>query len=176
MASLSNRLREHYQGLYEQAKKGLKRNADQSLVEDQVRAALAKIVRDKMDPDAMANQKAAHIIECLTKQPGEDDEDDDKPTQLRLDLGGEVYGYAPTRLIKDAVGNIIEEDKAPLSFVLDELARSSDNLRRASLWNSRKAKKAAHFQRWVVTQQANGRRVLDLTWGNCARETGILLA
>jgi hypothetical protein len=175
MASLSSRLRAHYQGLYEQAKKGLKRNKNRSLVEDQVQAALAKLLRDKMDPDAMAMQKAAHIIECLTKQPGEDD-DDDKPEQLRLDLGGEVYGYVPQRLVKDSVGNIIEEDLAPLSFVLDELARSSANLRRATIWNSRKATKAAHFQRWVAGQMEAGRDILDLTWGNCARETGILLS
>jgi hypothetical protein len=174
MANVSKKLRAHYQRLYDQASKGLKRNPDKSLVEDEVRKALANLVREKLDIDAMAQQKAAHIIESLTKQEGEDGDDGEDDSHLQLNLFGEHYAYNPGRLVKDSAGNIIEEDKATLSFLLAELARSSENVARATKWNSRKARKAAFFQQWVQAEMAKGRKVLELTWGNCAKETGII--
>lgn len=174
MASLSKKIRAHNQRIVEQASRGLPRNPDGSIVEIELRQAVARIVREKLDPDKMAERQAAAIIESCTKQDGEDDEEGDGSAALQLELFGESYSYNPQRLIKDSHGNIIEEDRATLAFVLAELARSSDHMRRATMWNSRKARKAEHFQRWMQQEMAKGRSSLELTWGNCARETGIL--
>jgi hypothetical protein len=84
------------------------------------------------------------LIETLSRQESEDDDDDD-PAQYRLQLGVDNYAYNPKRLVKDSRGNIIEEDKAPLSFILADLRRSSENVQRATVWNSRKARKAEHL-------------------------------
>lgn len=175
MASRKSRLLAYYQQLIDKASEGLKRNADGSLVEGALRRSLAGIVRETLDADALANQKAAAIIEALAKQPGEDgEEDDDGGGLLQLELFGETYPYNPRRLIKNAWGDIIEEDKAPLSFILAELSRNAIHAARVMTWNSRKTRKAEYFQRWVESEMALSRSVLELTWGNCARETGIL--
>jgi len=171
MASVQKRLRAHYQRLYIDAKRKVTPNPDRSVVEEDIRKQLAIMVRGSIDVDAMAEQKAVHIIETLTKQEGEDK---DEPASLQLQLFGEKFGYEPTRLIKDSAGNIIEAELAPLSFVLAELRRSSENVQRATVWNTRKARIAEHFQRWVESQLGGGRSIRELTWGNCARETGIL--
>jgi hypothetical protein len=167
MPRVSNR------SLYNQAKAKVTPNENGSYAEEKVQQELATILREKMNPDKLAFQQAAQIILNLTKQTGEDDDDDDGGS-FQLELFGDHYNYNPERLIKDGMGNIIEEDQAPLSFILAELARSSEHVARAARWNSRKAQKATHFQKWVGEEIAKGRKPVELTWGNCARETGIL--
>jgi hypothetical protein len=167
------RLHAYNQQLIDSAKVGLARNPDGSLIEGQLRTALAKILRGKVDLDTIADQRAAAMIESQTRQPGEG-EGDDPPPPMQLSLFGDSYGYNPLRLIKDSDGNIVEEDAATLPFILSELSRSSENVRRASMWNSRKAQKAVHFQKWIGEARKEGRKETDLKWGNCARETRVL--
>jgi len=172
MSSKAARLRAYNQQIVDEAARGLPRNPDGSLIEGHLRAALARILREKVNLDVIADQRAAAVIDTLTKQAGEDD--DEASDALQLSLFGESYGYNPQRLIKDSDGNIVEEDRATLPFILAELSRSSEHVRRASLWNSRKARKAEHFQKWVAGELNRGRTAIDLTWGNCIRETGVL--
>lgn len=175
MSPPASKLRVHYQGLYDQAKRRCKPNPDGSYVEICVQSELARMVRADLDLDHAAMLKAKKIIEKLSKQDGEeDDDDDDSESTQQLELFGDTYAYNPQRLIKDAIGNIIEEDKATLSFLLAELARSTQHMSRVAIWNNRKARKAQHFQKWHEQQTAAGRSSLELTWGNCARETNVI--
>ena len=175
MATQKTKTRTLNRTLYERAKEQVALNPDGSVVELTVEDALAYLLVEPVPKDPMieARRKSKAIIEALGKLPNE--EDDDDGDQLRLKLGGESYKYDPRRLIKDDEGNIIEEDKAPLSFILAELARSAEHTSRVNKWNSRKALKAVHFQRWIAAQQAAKRDEKELTWGVCARETGALV-
>jgi hypothetical protein len=174
MTSVAAKLRARNQALYDRAIKGLKRKKGGGYDEDEVRDALARLLRERIDPDVIASQRAAAVIEGLSRVPGSDDDDDDGAGGLQLNLFGDHYGYNPLRLIKDAAGQIIEEERATLPFMLAELTRSTVNARRAMVWNSRKAQQAQHFQKWISEQERRGRPVTDITWGNCVRETGLL--
>jgi hypothetical protein len=168
MASKGSKVRLRYVLLYGAAKAKVKPNPDKSVVEANIRIELAKIIRDEIDVMQMADSRAAAIIESLTKQP----EEDEGPFQL--DLFGEKYGYDPQRLVKDNQGNIIEEEHATIPFKMAELARSVENAGRIATWNNRKTKQMMHFQTWVSAEMMKGRSPLELTWGNCVRETGVL--
>jgi hypothetical protein len=172
MSSRAKRIREYNEQLVNEVKATLPRNEDGSLIEGGLRAALARRLREKINLDTVADQRAAAVIESLTKQPGEDDDDD--AGGLQLNLFGDLYGYNPLRLLKDSSGNIIEEERAPASFFMAELVRSSEHMRRATLWNNRKARKVEFFLQWCAAERAKGRPERELIWGNCAKETGIV--
>lgn len=174
MASRSTKIRGHYQDLYGRACRKCKPNPDGSYVEEQVTNALARILLPDIDPDHAAMIKAKMIMATLTRQQGSSEEDDDDASSLQLELFGETYPYNPLRLLKDSRGNIISEEKATLPFILAELARSAEHLSRVATWNTRKARKAKFFQEWCDSEMATGRKSIELTWGNCAKETGII--
>jgi hypothetical protein len=39
----------------------------------------------------------------------------------------------------------------------------------------RKRREYEHFEKWAEAEEKKGRNPLELTWGNCVRETGILV-
>jgi hypothetical protein len=174
MATFKHRLFERNRQIIDQAKRRCKRKENDAFSESDLQREVASIIRADLDLDTEAYRRAAKIIEQETKQIGEDDEDDDNPAQLKLSIAGEKYSYDPERLVKNNTGDIIEWDRAPLSFLMADLSRSSVNLSRVTKWNNRKVQQVTLFQTWIEEQRAKGRKEVELTWGNCVRATGML--
>jgi hypothetical protein len=173
MTSVAAKIRARNQALYDRAIKGLQRKPTGGFDDIELHDALARLLRERIDPDMIASQRAAAVIEGLSRVPGSDDDDDGAGGQ-QLNLFGDQYGYNPLRLIKGPDNTIIEEERATLPFMLADLVRSTENARRAMVWNSRKAQQAQHFQKWAREQADAGRPDTEITWGNCVRETGLL--
>jgi hypothetical protein len=176
MSRFTKRIRERQRELYKEAKAKVKPNENRSVVESQILDVLTAKLLESQDPQIAARRDAIKLIDNLTKHPGESEDDDDDGPQLKLSLPkhNDTYSYDPERLIKDSVGNIIEEKDAPFDFKVAEMARSGENLHRASTWHTRKTRQVAHFQEWMAKQIEAGRPLRELTWGNCIKETGIL--
>lgn len=109
MPSIARKLRERYEPIVEAAQAKCKRNPDGSIREEDLRAAIAKIVRRDLDPDGMADLPAARSIDACAKQDGEED-DEDSSSPMQPCLFKESHPYDPQRLIEDAGGNIIRVD------------------------------------------------------------------
>jgi hypothetical protein len=173
MTSVAAKIRARNEALYARAIKGLTRKKTGGFDDDELHNAMAALLRENIDPDHIASQRAAAVLENLARVPGSDG-DDDGPGGLQLSLFGDHYGYNPLRLIKGPDNTIIEEERATLPFMMADLARSTENARRAMIWNNRKVQQAQHLQQWTDQQRELGRPAADLTWGNCVRETGLL--
>src|SRR5215471_11519663 len=140
MAKRGAKVRLHYRTLYEEAKAGVKQNTDGSRFEPDLLDALAILLLGHSDPQAEARRRAKQIIDTLARVPGElpdsdGDDEDEPPGQLWLQIPGinERVKYDPCRLVRDANGNIIEDDKQTLAFAVADHARSTENMARVAL-------------------------------------------
>lgn len=83
--------------------------------------------------------------------------------------------YYPNRLIRDGRGFIIEQDKAPPHF------KRADAVALAKEYGADdiRARQAAHeadiFDAWAAEQRNKGRPNIEITFGNCIRELGLLV-
>lgn len=171
MTSIAAKMRARNEALYARAIKGLTRKENGGFDDDELLEAMARLLREDIDPERMSRQRAKDVLRNLAEVPGVDN---DEPGGLQLNLFGDQYGYNPLRLIKDGMGSTIEEANATLDFMLADMARSADHARRTATWSSRKANQTQYFQIWVMEQRRAGRAEAKLTWGNCVQETGIL--
>ena len=51
----------------------------------------------------------------------------------------------------------------------------ADKLTKALLEHARKQWQVDHMAAWIAIERAKGRPESELTWGNCIRETGVLV-
>jgi hypothetical protein len=122
-----------------------------------------------IDVDKAKLQKARRIIEQwyregVTRPHGY--------VQLPLPFG--PLPYEPIRLVSNGKGQSIELDRAPLDFRQAELARKEENLKAVQASYDRCKAEIDIYRKWHDRERAAGRDSLDLTWGNCIREIGIL--
>lgn len=173
MASVKNVLRARAQARKEKAERGLVRLEDRSLDREQLLAAMAAERRKEIDLDATAMREARADLELLERPVAQDDDDEEPGPQL--ELFGQCYPFGADRMIVGPDGKtVIENKQATLRFKAAERDRAMENVRRARVHELRKIREVEHFAAWVQEQAEAGRPALDLTWGACARETGIL--
>jgi hypothetical protein len=87
--------------------------------------------------------------------------------------GLEPQPNEPLRLVANGKGQSIELDRAPLEFRQAELERKRVNLDAVSKSYKKCVLEVSIFESWAKREADAGRLTLDLTWGNCIRETGL---
>lgn len=175
MASVKSVLRARAQARKEAAELKLNRLKDQSLDRDQLLAAMAADRLSEVDPEAAAMRQARADLELLERPVSTEDEEAEGKSGPQLELFGEVYPFAANRLIVSADGKtVIENNLATLVYKRAERDRAAENVRRAEVHLRRKTWEAEHYADWLQSEAVLGRDVLDLSWGACVRETGIL--
>lgn len=157
-------------GLVAEAKARVARDKEQGMQEVELEQVLASLIeidtnKEKLRraKDIIANQKKHGSIDPATA------------TQLVLPLG-DSYAYEPDRLVSDGAGRIIENCKATIRFKQADARRSREKVAEQQIWASRKTEESEIFSAWATEQALKGRPALDLTWGNCVAETGLLKA
>lgn len=153
--------------LLEDAKAKTKRAEDGSFNEEELATSLAQLVPFDVDRERL--RKAREIIE-RSKRPGSTEAEG----QLNLPGFNRPVAHEPNRMVSDEQGNIIESVRQLPHFMAASLIREQENVERAVEQMRVTAAKNKVFQDWALQQALAGRPALDLTWGNCARETGIL--
>ena len=106
-----------------------------------------------------------------------------KPSLDQMIAGGKVsmpneesstlVDYDPQRLVSNGNGRIIENELAPVDFKVAEAARAQKG--KDKRWAAQLAAEAELHQRWATAERAKGRPERELTFGNCVRETGVLI-
>lgn len=169
MTSIRAKMRARAQARYDIAIAELKPAEDSSYDMD----AVAEKIADQIPVDARAMQirGAKQDLELLR---GEDDEPED--AQLRLNLFGEgrLVEYDPLRLVLGPNNRVVAHHLAPLEYKVEERDRATLNRQRAEAKEACKAREVEIFAKWSREQLALGRKPLDLVWGQCVVETGIL--
>lgn len=84
-----------------------------------------------------------------------------------------TVNYEPWRLVSNGKGRIIENEFAPVDFKMAEAARAQNG--KDKRWAAQLAAEAVLHQRWAEAERAKGRPERELTFGNCVRETGVLV-
>lgn len=120
------------------------------------------------DPKVERRKKAESIYSNSKRHYGNPDDD---PTVI---LPGVEFPYEADRIIEDDQGNAAKEKDADGPFLLADLQRTVDKSNEIQQWVHRKTAKLAHYSKWADAQRKKGKPAFDLTWGNCAAETGIL--
>jgi hypothetical protein len=120
------------------------------------------------DPQSERRKKAEAIYKQSRGHYGNSEED---PTVI---LPGVEFPYEADRLIEDDEGNAAKEKDADGTFLLADLQRTVDKSNQIQRWVQRKTAKLTHYSKWADTQKKKGRPALDLTWGKCVEETGVL--
>lgn len=157
-------------GLVTEAKAHVARDKEQGMQEVALEQALARLI--EVDPDKEKLRKAKEIIANQKKHGGIDPV---TAAQLSLPLG-DSYAYEPDRLISDDTGRIIENCKATIRFKQADARRAREKVAEQQVWASRKTEESEIFSSWATEQALKGRPALDLTWGNCIAETGLIKA
>jgi hypothetical protein len=133
---------------------------------------VAERIADRIvvDVRAMQMRQATTDLELLRR------EDADDPGELQLNLFGEgsLVDYDPRRLVLGPNNRIVEHCLAPLDYKRAERDRAKANLDRAEAKHAIKHREVELFAKWSLEQRAAGRPTLDLTWGRCVNELGIL--
>jgi hypothetical protein len=158
---------------YKVATAKLKPAEDGSFDQDEVAEKMADAVA--IDVRTMQLRQAMQDLRLL-RGDDDDDCDDDGQTSLQLNLFGEgrLVDYDPFRLVLGPRNRVIVHYLATLEYKEEERNRAKLNRERAEDKEARKAREVYIFARWSSEQLANGRAPLELTWGSCVREAGIL--
>lgn len=153
--------------ILDQAKEETKRNDDGSFVEDSLIANIKK--RLFFDAEREHTNKAKRLL-ARAKRPGHTP----KTGQLILPGFNDSWGFEPDRMVSDETGNVIENDRVLPRFKAAATTRSSDNLDLVFEQHRRLEAENKVFQAWALEQALAGRKLEELTWGNCVREKGYL--
>lgn len=157
---------------YEAATAKLKPAEDGSYDQDEVAEKMADMVA--IDTRAMQLRQAMQDLRLLR---GDDDDECGEPSaQLNLFGEGRLVDYDPFRLVLGPRNRVIVHYMAPLEYKEEERNRATLNRERAEAKEVRKAREVQIFAAWAGSQVVLGRNPLELIWGNCVRETGILRA
>jgi hypothetical protein len=154
--------------LIEEAKAKVPRDIEQGMQEAALEQALATLITVDLDRERL--RRAKEIISNKAKPGGVDPAG---AAQLFLP-GLDPYFYEPDRLVRDDAGRIIENYKATIKFKQADARRARDHAADAQKWASRKTEESEIQSAWATEQALKGRPALDLTWGNCVAETGLL--
>ena len=125
-----------------------------------------------IDVEAMQRQRAEQDLELLERDDLPDD--DGPPMQFTLPGINESMDWLPKRLILGPDNTVIEADLAPTAYVEAEAKRAIENANRTRAKAKRKEVCPKVMRRWATAERRRGRPILELTWGNCLRETGRL--
>jgi hypothetical protein len=172
MSSIHWKMRARALARYNSATAKLKPADDGSFDQDEVAEKMADAV--KVDIRVMQMRQAMQDLRLLRGDDHDDDDDDDPPAQLNLFGEGRLVPYDPDRLVLGPNNRVILHRLAPLAFKAEEHARATLNLERAQEKEARKAREVQILAKWSREQVSLGRAPLELTWGNCVREAGIL--
>jgi hypothetical protein len=149
--------------LYEKAKAATPKNADGSVNETAVIESLAAII--DFDENVARLRIAKTIINDLCKASPE-------PYGQLSFPGVGTWGWEPTRLIRSE-GKLIENAKATLPYKLDDAQRSSDHAADSQASARRKQYESTVFTKWATAEMEKGRRMDELTWGECVEAIGV---
>jgi hypothetical protein len=172
MTGIRGRMYARAAARYQAATAKLKPAEDGSFDQDEVADKMADMVA--IDVRVMQVRQAMQDLRLLR---GDDDDcNDDGETSLQLNLFGEgrLVDYDPYRLVLGPRNRVIVHHLATLEYKEEERNRATLNRQRAEDKEARKAREVHVFARWSSEQLMNGRNPLELTWGNCVHETGIL--
>lgn len=173
MAKISRALKIHYDALYAKAVSTLQIKPDGKYNDDEVKARLKE--DHKLDHEAAEERWATGVLDFLARSESELDDDDDGLNQLVLRFeNGDQFPFLPTRLIRDGQGNHVAASRALLDVHKIDLARSEENLVKVRKSNERKKHCVSIHEKWTAEEIAKGRQPLELTWGQCVIETGLL--
>jgi hypothetical protein len=174
MTSLKPRMQAHFDELWDKATEGLTRNPlTGKFKESEILTKLLDLV--DVDIEAAKLRKARAVLDFLARPESESDNENPQPTQLVLQFSdGDRYPFSPRRVIRDSSGGIIEAERALLEDKRCDLERANENLGRVTLWRNRKLREVQIHETWVSAQPET-RPPLQLTWGNCVRETHLLI-
>ncbi|RVL26632.1 hypothetical protein [Sinorhizobium meliloti] len=122
-----------------------------------------------VDADTIQEQRAKRIIEKWQR-------DGSTPNVGQIWLPGfDPISHEPLKLIASIDGKrMVEKDRASLEFLEAGQERRIENLKRVEQRVRIGQAEIDEMRRWQREQLALGRPVLDLTWGNCIREAGLL--
>jgi hypothetical protein len=162
------RVREWEEAIYAKAESIVPRAPDRSMAEANLENAIADLI--EIDVDKERHSRAKEIIAGRAR-PGATIAEG----QLMLP-GLDEYDWEPNRLVRDDQGRVIENRNAPITFKAAESKRARDHARDAAVQADRKSEETERFAAWATQQALKGRPALDLTWGNCVRESGFLKA
>lgn len=170
MTSVAARIRMRAQADYDRAIKDLTRKPNGMFDEAELLTAMEQFSAE-VDVDAVRRKEAKAKLDLLARPESASDADELGADQLVL--FNDSYPFGPQRLIRCG-DEIVENVLAPLLAKEADLDRARVNRQRAQVWEDRKSVEVTHFRRWADSERDKGRSALDLTWGNCVRETGIL--
>lgn len=137
------------------------------VVEEMMQVIIANL--PPIDIDQMQRQRAKKIHETWEKTGGTKESG-----QIWLP-GLDPVAHEPHQILMSADGShAIEKEHATVDHFITKQEKREENLKRQAKVVDYGRAELAHFQRWQNEQIASGRPTLDLTWGNCIRETGIL--
>jgi hypothetical protein len=142
---------------------------DRSYDQDEVAEKMADMVR--IDVRVMQMRQAMEDLRLLR---GDDDDDEGTLAQLNLFGEGRLVDYDPFRLVLGPHNRVIVHHLATLEYKEEERNRATVNRQRAEDKETRKKREVQIFAKWAGAQAAEGRDPLELTWGRCVVETGIL--
>jgi hypothetical protein len=157
-------VRQYERSLYEKAILKVRPEPDGTRPIADVERELAELILVDVGREQL--RRAKDIIESLSRA-------DPKAPGPLLTLMGDKYAFEPDRLIL-ADDRVVENARAPLEFKEMEAERAEENLARVTRQTARKVKERDHFRPWYYREAAKGRPLLELVWGVCARETGLL--
>jgi hypothetical protein len=142
-----------------------KQNPDGSRVE----TSIVELLADHLPFDAAkAKLGRAQRVLANRKRTGQT-----APDGVVVFPGMEHYAYEPHRVIADAEGNLIENERATERFKDAEASRAKVDSLRAAARAERERNEAQHFAAWAVKEMANGRHPREIVWDTCVRETGL---
>ena len=152
--------------LIEMAESRCEPNEDGSYVKADVHAELRNLL--SVDVEKAKDDKANRLLKKA-------EEEGSTYSTGMIQLPGLELPYEPSRRMSDAEGNFYKEEKAPLHAFQDELHRKEDNLKNVTKKYQEHAAKTVHLATWTMEQQEKGRPPVERVWGNCVKETGILV-
>lgn len=174
MSSIRGRMYARAAARYEAATAKLKPAEDGSYDQDEVAEKMADVMA--IDIRAMQMRQAMQDLRLLRGDDDHCDDDEDAVPTSQLNLFGEgrLVDYDPYRLVLGPRNRVIVHHLATLEFKEEERNRATLNRERAQDKEARKAREVVIFAKWSSEQLARGRNPLQLTWGNCVVESGIL--
>lgn len=158
-------IRQWEDALYHSAVDPLPRAADGSYDERMAIEAIA--CRIEINIERERERRAEKILKDRSRP------ENTEPGGLLVFMG-DRYAYEPERLLRYGEGRVVENERAILEAKITIAERERENAERATRWANRGQREAQHFTRWAFREKDKGRPALELTWGNCIRETGLL--
>lgn len=133
---------------------------------------LTKKLMPPSDVDALMHARATRLFEQWSR----DEHSTELTGQYALvfpDMPPRAYDPKALMQGRDPE-QVIEREFAPTDFWDAKIERQTQNIDKAVASRDVTFKERDHFVKWAQAQQLAGRPALELTFGNCIRETGVL--